>query len=205
MASDLSTRSRLPPRASKWGASGFFDGFVPDMALPFSMTALSSAADPKAEAPPAPREAATVLPSFRSIYEEYFDFVWTCTRRLGVPMEAVDDVAQEIFVVVHARMETIERPASLRSWIYGVVRRTVSTYHRSRRAKTGRESAEPFDDRDASDLQPSPEELAVMSDEIQLLWRLLGSLDLRKREVFVMAELEELTMPEIAEAIGIPL
>jgi RNA polymerase sigma-70 factor (ECF subfamily) len=48
-------------------------------------------------------------------------------------------------------------------------------------------------------------DLAVLSDELRLLWRLLGELDPLKREVFVLAELEEMTAPEIAEAIGIPL
>jgi RNA polymerase sigma-70 factor (ECF subfamily) len=161
--------------------------------------------DSESDSRTVPRDSATPLPSFRAVYDEYLDFVWSCTRRLGVPIDAVADVVQEVFVVVHTRLDTLRQPASLRSWVYGVVRRTVSTYHRRQRAKTGRESAEPFGDHDASDLQPSPLELAVMSDEIQLLWRLLGALDARKREVFIMAELEEMTMPDIAEAIGIPL
>ena len=168
------------------------------------MMALPVTADPPSEAGPVPHRASP-LPSFRAVYDDYFDFVWSCTRRFGVPMEAVDDVVQEVFVVVHARLNTIERPASLRSWLYGVVRRTASTYHRSRRARSGRES-EPFDEEDeACALQPSPLDLAVLSDELRLLWRLLGALDARKREVFVLAELEEMTVPEIAEAIGIPL
>ena len=121
-----------------------------------------------------------------------------------MPLDAVDDVVQEIFVVVHARLETVERPASLRSWLYGVVRRTVSTYHRGRRVRSARESPEPFDE-SASPMQPSPLDLAVLSDELRLLWRLLGELDPVKREVFVLAELEEMTVPEIAEAVGIPL
>jgi RNA polymerase sigma-70 factor (ECF subfamily) len=54
-------------------------------------------------------------------------------------------------------------------------------------------------------MQPSPLDLAVLSDEVQQLWRLLGELDLPKREVLVLAELEEMTVPEIAEAVGIPL
>jgi RNA polymerase sigma-70 factor (ECF subfamily) len=168
------------------------------------MTATSAAADPHAEAPSASPEAGAVLPSFRSVYDDYFDFIWTCTRRLGVPTEAVDDVVQEIFVVVHARLKTLERPASLRSWLYGVVRRTVSTYHRARRARSAREALDAFD-HPASAMQPSPLDLALLSDELRLLWRLLGELDPLKRELFVLAELEEMTMPEIAEAIGIPL
>ncbi len=45
----------------------------------------------------------------------------------------------------------------------------------------------------------------MLSDEVRLLWRLLGELGAVKREVFVLAELEEMTVPEIAGAIGIPL
>jgi RNA polymerase sigma-70 factor (ECF subfamily) len=161
-------------------------------------------AGPHAEAHTASRETPAVLPSFRSIYDDYFDFVWTSTRRLGVPVDAVDDVVQEIFVVVNARLSTIEHPASLRSWIYGVVRRTVSTYHRRRRVRGASESHDPFED-GASPMQPSPLDLTVLSDEIRLLWCLLGELGPLKREVFVLAELEEMTMPEIAEAIGVPV
>ena len=124
-------------------------------------------------------------------------------RMLGDSAEA-SDVVQEIFLVVHARLKTLERPASLRSWLYGVVRRTVSTYHRGRRVRSSREALDPFDNH-AIAMQPSPLDLAVLSDELRLLWRLLGELDPLKRELFVLAELEEMTMPEIAEAIGIPL
>jgi RNA polymerase sigma-70 factor, ECF subfamily len=145
------------------------------------------------------------IPTFRSVYEKYFDFVWTCARRLGVQMDAIDDVVQEIFIVVHARLRTLEQPASLRSWLYGVVRRTVSTYHRGRHVRSAREFSEPTVDDSASPMQPSPLDLAVLNDELKLLWRLLNELDARKREVLILAELEEMTMPEIAEAIGIPL
>lgn len=148
---------------------------------------------------------ALAAPSFRAVYDEYFEFVWMCARRLGVPMDAIDDVVQEAFIVIHARLQTLEHPASLRSWVYGVVRRTVSTYHRSRHARAARESSGPAVEGSASPMQPSPLDLAVLGDEWKLLWRLLGQLDARKREVLVLAELEEMTMPEIAEAIGIPL
>jgi RNA polymerase sigma-70 factor (ECF subfamily) len=84
------------------------------------------------------------------------------------------------------------------------VRRTVSTYHRGRRVRSARESVHPFDD-DINAMQPSPLDLAVLSDELRLLWRLLGELDGLKREVFIMVELEEMTVPEIAEALGVPL
>jgi RNA polymerase sigma-70 factor (ECF subfamily) len=164
--------------------------------------------DSRANGRPAARDdpdRSAVLPSFRNVYDNYFHFVWTCARRMGVSQDAIDDVVQEIFLVVHARLQTVERPASLRSWLYGVVRRTVSTYHRGRQARTAREFARPALGDIASPMLPSPLDLAVLSDEVNLLWRLLGGLDVRKREVLVLAELEQMTVPEIAEAVGIPL
>jgi RNA polymerase sigma-70 factor (ECF subfamily) len=152
-----------------------------------------------------PKERATT-PSFAVVYERHFGFVWSCARRMGVPADAVDDVVQEIFLVVHSRLNTIERPASLRSWLYGVVRRTVSSFHRSRQARNAREARIfAIDHSSAGSIQPSPLDLAVLTDEVKLLWRLLLQLDPLKREVLVLAELEEMTAPEIAEALGIPL
>ena len=145
------------------------------------------------------------LPPFRQVYSKYFAFVWTNARRLGVPMEAIDDVVQEIFIVVHTRLETVQHPASLRSWIYGVVRRTVSTYHRGQNTRFGRELPDALPEEKPNLAQPSPLDLAVLGDEVKLLWRLLGELEPRKREVLILSELEEMTAPEIAEAVGIPL
>jgi RNA polymerase sigma-70 factor (ECF subfamily) len=143
--------------------------------------------------------------SFRSIYDAYIDFVWVCARRLGVPPGAIEDVAQEVFTVIHCRLHTLQRPESLRSWIYGVVRRTVSAYHRARRTRSAREEPGAAVADSVDPMQPSPLDLALLSDEVKLLWRLLGELDPPKREVLVLVELEEMTVPEIADAIGVPL
>jgi RNA polymerase sigma-70 factor (ECF subfamily) len=122
---------------------------------------------------------------------------------MGVRIEDVDDVVQEVFVVVHGRLDSLDQHESLRSWIYGTVRRTVSTYRRAALGRSHRELLEPSPDDNANPLQPSQLELAMQSDELQLLWRLLEQVDPVKREVFVLSELEEMTVPEIAEAIGI--
>jgi RNA polymerase sigma-70 factor (ECF subfamily) len=149
--------------------------------------------------------AASALPPFRVVYHDHFEFVWSCARRLGVPMDAIEGVVQDIFIVVHGRLKTLERPESLRSWLYSVVRTTVSTYHHERHARIARESSKPLLDDEAIPMQPSPLDLADLSDELKLLWTLLGELDPPNREVLVLAGIEEMTMPEIAEAIGIPL
>jgi RNA polymerase sigma-70 factor (ECF subfamily) len=141
---------------------------------------------------------------FESIYRQYFDFVWSSVRRLGVSPAAADDVVQEIFIVIHTRLHTIEKPEALRSWIYSVVRRTVSSHHRSRRSMEASGyllAADP----DARRKPATPSDLAEQNDKVKLLFSLLDELDEPKREVFMMAELDELTAPEIAEILEIPL
>src|ERR1039457_374138 len=146
-----------------------------------------------------------LLPSFANLYNAYFDFVWSTARYLGVEQSEIDDVVQEVFFTIYGRLHTIERPESLRSWIYGVVRRIVSKYHRNKRTRlieTGAERIEP------EMLQPewrTPQHMAEQHEQTTLLWSLLEKLDASKREVFVLAELEEMTAPEIADAVGVPL
>jgi RNA polymerase sigma-70 factor (ECF subfamily) len=158
-----------------------------------------------APAGPADPTDTDALASFRRLYDEYFAFVWGCARRLGVSEEAIDDVVQDIFIVVHDRLPTLERAASLRSWIYSVIRRTVSTHHRNRRTRMARVSTRASLEDNAEAMHPSPLDVAVLSEELQALWRILGELDAPKREVLMLAELEEMSVPEIAEAVGVPL
>ena len=141
---------------------------------------------------------------FVSIYRQYFDFVWSSVRRFGVNPASMDDVVQEVFIVIHARLHTVQNPETLRSWIYGVTRRTVSGYHRARRVKDASAAAlavEPS----VQPLPRTPFDLAEQNDQIKLLFNLLEELDEPKREVFLMVELDELTVPEIAEILEIPL
>jgi len=144
-----------------------------------------------------------VLP-FESIYRQYFDFVWFSVRRFGVSSASMDDVVQEVFIVIHARLHTVYHPRALRSWIYGIARRTVSSYHRSLQVKEASGAAlavEPS----AQPLVRTPLDLVEQNDQVKLLFSLLEELDEPKREVFMMAELDELTVPEIAETLELPL
>ena len=145
------------------------------------------------------------VPDFAEVYRSYFSFVWSCTTRLGVSENELDDVVQEIFVVIHARLHSLEQPESIRSWIYGIARRTASTYRRAKRARLANASALDSESEVQYPQPPSPLELAEKSDQVRLLWSLLNKLDPPKREVFVLAELDEMTVPEIALAIEVPV
>jgi RNA polymerase sigma-70 factor (ECF subfamily) len=147
---------------------------------------------------------ASTAPSFQDVYRRYFDFVWSSARRLGVEAESIDDLVQEVFIVIHAKLATLEKPEALRSFIYGVVRRTVSSHRRARRSRPVAgltASVGP----EAVSQAPTPLEQTEANAQLKLLAALLEELDEPKREMFALVELEELTVPEAAEALEIPL
>jgi len=143
---------------------------------------------------------------FASVYDRHAPFVWRALRHLGVSATDIEDTVQEVFLVVHRRLADFERRSSLRTWIYGI---TVGIARNYRRARVRRRSwwsreldgetqvAEPID--------RGPDACLVRAEAAELVARLLGELDQDAREVFVLAELEELSAAEIAEVLSLKL
>jgi RNA polymerase sigma-70 factor (ECF subfamily) len=148
-------------------------------------------------------EPARGVPSFQELCAQYFEFVWKCARALGARSDEIDDVAQDVFLVVQRRSADLREERLARSWIYGIVRRVVSSHRRQRRERDVGEG-EP-DVESLSSSQPSPFAAAERRSEVNVLMKLLDGLDERKREVFVLSEILEMSGNEIAETIGIPM
>ena len=150
---------------------------------------------------------AAVCLGFEEVYERHFDFVWRNVRRLGVPAPDVDDAAQEVFLVVHRRLPDFEPRGSLKAWLFGIVARVASAHRRRlrRAAPTSAGRDEPVDPDRTPSLAPSCDEAMAETEAVAVLHALLDGLDDDKRAVFVLAELEQMTAPEIAEALGVKL
>jgi RNA polymerase sigma-70 factor (ECF subfamily) len=142
--------------------------------------------------------------SFAAIYEEYFDFVYRTVRRLGVLENAAEDVAQEVFVCVHKNLTEFEGRSSIRTWLFGIARNVA---YRHRRTLTRRITTTTGDggllESAHDESAKSAHDLAERSEAARLVDALLASMDDEKREAFVLVELEEMSMPEVAEALGI--
>jgi RNA polymerase sigma-70 factor (ECF subfamily) len=145
------------------------------------------------------READADL-SFEAIYQAHFSFVWRSVKRLGIRDAAIDDAVQEVFVVVHRRLAGFEGRSSVRTWLFGIALRVVRDHRRSARRRDPGCEVDP-DTLRANDSGPA--ETAEKAEAVRLLHALLDELDDERREVFVMAELEQMAMPEISEALGI--
>ena len=161
----------------------------------FAPLAASSDAD-------TPRKVAAVdIPSFPEIFRTYSGFVWRVLLRLGVAEADVEDVAQEVFMGVHRNLERFEGRCTLRTWVYGICHRRAVDYRR--RAYVRREVA--------TDEPPEMVEEATQERGLDVqhardrLNQVLESLDEDKRAVFVLFEIEQLPMDEVAEIVGCPL
>ncbi|MEM9070226.1 MAG: sigma-70 family RNA polymerase sigma factor [Myxococcota bacterium] len=141
--------------------------------------------------------------SFSKVYEDHFDFVWRTARRLGIPDAALDDVAQEVFIVVHRKLPEFEGRSSVKTWLYAIARRVVSDHRRRHKRRGPLHTPFPEDRMACSDM--SPQEQAARQEAAVLLHGFLASLPDEQREVFVLAELEQMTAPEIGEATGVKL
>ena len=146
-----------------------------------------------------PSDAAS-MPTAAELFVAHGAFVWRTLRALGVSDADVDDVVQEVFVVVHRRLPELKPTGSVKSWLYSIA---VRSAHGWRRRPARRELA-----------TDAPPERAVGGfGEAELdaqrrserLLAALATLDEDKRVVFLLYELERMTLAEIAEAVAAPL
>ena len=137
--------------------------------------------------------------SFSEIFQAEVRFLWRALRSLGIPEADTDDLCQEVMIVVHRRLNEVQG-RSLRGWLYGICVRVASDYRRSARVK--RRSREPVPEQAVAPAAESDAEAKKLEGR---LLRVLDELDYDKRVVFVLYELEELTLREISEALSIPM
>lgn len=135
------------------------------------------------------------------IYNENIAYVWRVLLHLGVPKSDVADVAHDVFLTVRRRLSSFQGRSSLRTWIYGISVRTVSDY-RDRAYRRRELPHEEVPEPPVSSQQHDTAETAQLRATLQ---QLLAELKPEQREVFVLYEIEELGMKEVAEAVGCPL
>jgi RNA polymerase sigma-70 factor (ECF subfamily) len=138
---------------------------------------------------------------FSEIFRAYAPFAWRLLRRLGVAEADANDVSQEVFVIIHRKLGQIVSSASVRSFVYSVCVRAASDYRRSARVRRERIVAEVPEQ---SDVASQHTELEAQQARA-ILHAILSRMSDRKREAFILYELEELPMVEVAEVLDCPL
>jgi RNA polymerase sigma-70 factor (ECF subfamily) len=147
------------------------------------------------------REASRL--DIHSIHEEHADFVWRTLQRMGVRQADVEDQMQEVFVVVHNRLQSFDASSRMTTWLFGICIRVAAAYRR--RAHRRREEVVA----DVPEQEPpgegGPEDAAMVRQARARLLAILDLMDLEKRAVFVMFELDEMSCEAIAELLDVPV
>jgi RNA polymerase sigma-70 factor (ECF subfamily) len=137
--------------------------------------------------------------SAADIVVEHAAFVWRARVHLGVSENQLKDVSQEVFLTATRKLAEFEGRSSLRTWLYGICRNLAADARR-RQAQ----APELMGELPESILLPAQEGALWAKRAHAQLVRALGTLADERRLVFILFEIEQLTMEEIAEATGAP-
>ena len=139
---------------------------------------------------------------FDEVYEQNLSFVWRVLAGAGVPEHRLEDAAQDVFVVVHGKLAEFEGRSKLTTWLYGIARHVALDVVRkvARERRRQREMAEAPEREGAA---PSPEETAGEVEARRVLLGLLERIEPRRREVFVLVEVEGIPVREVAGMLKI--
>jgi RNA polymerase sigma-70 factor (ECF subfamily) len=140
----------------------------------------------------APNQADAVA-ELRVLYLEHASGLATALRRVTWPGCDVDDLLQEVFVVAIRRPQAVLLATSPKAWLYGIAMRVASGARRKRRV------------RDFFGLISAPSAMEARLESAEVVQQALSKLSARKRDVLVLFEMQGLTGPEIAQALGCPL
>jgi RNA polymerase sigma-70 factor (ECF subfamily) len=138
-------------------------------------------------------------PSLEALVEEHLPFVWRMLCRMGLCGADADDAAQQVFMTAARKLEAIDAGTEKR-FLYETARRVAANLRRShrRRREVPQHSFET-----APHPAETPERRAELRRAIELLDGLLAELPPEQARVLLLAEVEQCTVPMIAELEGI--
>lgn len=144
-------------------------------------------------------------PTVAEVHARHGEFIWKTLYRMGVRSPHLEDVYQEVFLVVHRRLDSYAGHCAITTWLFEVCFRVTAGYRR--RAHFRREHLVP----DAASVAyvpaptPTPEREFEKRQAADRLQDVLASLNVEQRVVFTMFELEGLTCEQIGDTIGVPV
>lgn len=137
---------------------------------------------------------------FTSLVSEYLPMVFRLLRHLGVGSADVDDALQQVFLIVSRRLLDVT-PGHERRFLSATAVRIASRWRRTHRRRRESTEASVLEHRVAD--SPTPEHALERAEAQRLLFEILDTMPAKLRESFVLFEIEELTLREIADVLGV--
>ena len=139
----------------------------------------------------------------QALYCEHLAFVRRVLRSHGVTDACLEDGVQDVFLVVFRRLDDFVPRASHRAWIHGIALRIAKDHRRRARRKGG--AVELDAGLSVACPRPDPLSVAVATQALRTAHGRLVRMDDARRRVFILAQVEELTAPEIAKKLRVKL
>jgi len=132
-----------------------------------------------------------------SAFDRELDYVFATLRRLGALPHEVEDLAQELFIVLHRNWPSLDHGLPLRPYLFGIAFRIVSAQRRRHVREVPSLNWEPKDE------SLGPEGALQSKQAVELLARALEAVPLPRRAVVIMHDLDEIPITEIARNLSI--
>ena len=135
------------------------------------------------------------------VFKQHLGYVMHSLRRLGVRESDLEDLAHDVFVIVHRKAADFDPARPVKPWLFGIAVRSASEHRR--KASVRREMVGLTDEPAASSL--AADDSLYEKQKRELVVRALSAVDESRLPVLVMHDIDGFGMPEIAEALDIPL
>jgi RNA polymerase sigma-70 factor, ECF subfamily len=139
----------------------------------------------------------TTPTSFAEAYRDYAQRVARWAHNLGGYGTDIEDVVQEVFLVVSRKLPSYVANGSFTSWLFEITRKIVANHRRCQGRHFLYRGEENLEGVPSQGLDPAAElERRLM---VALFYRALDQLPEKYRTVFVLYEIEDLSIQDIAE------
>jgi RNA polymerase sigma-70 factor (ECF subfamily) len=143
------------------------------------------------------------------IFRRYAPRVYHLARRLLGNDADAEDVTQEVLLQVVRKLHTFRGEAAITTWLHQVTVRAALAYRRRRAQREEHRVHEPLDEftAEGGHRMPvrhwAPEDRLASEETQRLIDEAIASLPEMYRDVYVLADVEELPNPEIADLLGL--
>lgn len=135
-------------------------------------------------------------PTVEAIWSEFAVALRQFIRARVADAATAEDILQDVFVKIHGKLDQLENPAKLQSWLYLITRNAIIDHYRTRKPSIEVPESLPAD---------APSDDPEMDGLKAAFRRMLYSLPDPYRDALVLTEFEGLTQKQLAERLGISL
>lgn len=138
-----------------------------------------------------------------SLFETHKHRVARQILRMTGDESAVDDLVQEVFVAAFRSLGSYRGDAQVETWLYRIALNKVRNWWSSGRRRRARESRVAIPPEEL--LAEAPDQEAEAHDTLEHFYALLSQLPDKLREAFVARAIDELSLEEASERLGVPV